>query len=213
MRIAVLMLAAIALLAACPRQQPATDGDAGRDPLAKADEGLALFGPDAELIAEALACELMDERRFAMLAVSSYGLTGFEEQLRPLAADDAVAATVLGAVYMDTHALPDFYQGRPPGQRIGPVLGAAYGLGCASRIPSACWAWIIGDTAETEIGELLWGLAQIDIEPGGPLARSAELTEALATEYAHAVETEDIDRLAALDSLLGGEDGHEIDWE
>ena len=213
MRIALLLLAAVALLAACPRQEPQTRSDAGPDPLAKADEGLALFGSDAELIAEALTCELPDERRFAMLAISGYELHGFEEQLHALAADDAVAAAVLGAVYQETHPLPDFYAGRPPGQRIGPVLGAAYGLGCAARIPSASWAYILDDAAETEMGELLWGLAQLDVEPGGPLARSAGLAEALATEYAHAVELNDVDRLAALDSLLGGEDGHGIDWE
>lgn len=213
MRIAVLLLAAIALLAACPRQEPATDDEAERGPEVNAEQGLALFDSDVELLTEALASELTDERRFAMLAVSSYGLQGFEEQLRPLAADDAVAAAVLGAVYMETHPLPDFYQSRPPGQRIGPVLGAAYGLGCASRLPSSSWAWIIGDTAETEMGELLWGLAQLDVEPGGPLARSEELLEALTAEYAHALELDDLDRLAALDALLGGEVSHSIDWE
>lgn len=213
MRIALLMLVAIVMLAACPRPEPATEGDADRGPQVNAEQGLALFESDTELLSAALSSELMDERHFAMLAVNSYGLTGFEDRLRALAGDDPVAASVVAAVYQDARALPDFYLSCPPGQRIGPVLGAVYGLGCASRVPAASWASIIEDAAEIEMDELLWGLAQLDVEPGGPLQRADRLAAVLATEYSYATQSGNLYRQGALDALLGGGDGHRIDWE
>lgn len=213
MRAVLVLLACAILLPACPRDDAGDSSGAERAGSPEDPDGHALTQSDEELLRSALGSELPDERHFAMLAISTYKLHAFEDDLRALTGDDPVAACVLAAVHGDPDILREFFISQPPGQRVGQLLGAVYGLGSAADVPAATWVGSLTSAAEEELDALLWGLAQLDVEPGGPLQLSDDLVQLLEDEQARAVESGSLYRRGALDALLGGQEGYRVDWE
>jgi len=166
---------------------------------------------EGDQIIWALNHELPDVSQFALLAITNFKLDGYQRQLREMSSDNAVAALALAAVYQEADAPYEYFIERDPGPRVGDVLGAAYGLGCAAEVPAAAWLRLIEAADEMELNELLWGLAQLDVEPGGPLQRSAEFTNRLLELERQASAEQFIDRSGALNALLG-EAERTIDW-
>jgi len=208
---AILVLLFLGLLTACPQSQDADNGARGSFP---ADAGLAgpADGEREDVIGQALISEFPDETQFAMLAITTFGLKGYEEQIRNLGGENIIAAVTLAAVYQDVDAAYEHFATQMPQQRIGGVLGAVYGLRCADRVPAGLWGRILDIAEEAELDELLWGLAQLDVEPGGPLKRSTSLNDKLLALREQALASGDTYRRGALDALLG-DTGLEIDWQ
>lgn len=217
MRNFIVVIVCSLLLVSCPQPEPqrvttsdpvdlqaADQVQPERPVAARAEEG-------EDEITVALGSDLPDEHHFALLVICNYELDGYQAALRPLSASDPVAAIALAANYGETAPAVEFFTASPPGQRIGDILGAVFGLTCTKRVPADLWTAIIERTEETELSELLWGLAQLDIEPGGPLARAGSLEAELTRLKAEALAADDTYRLGALDAILGSVN-QEIDW-
>lgn len=199
-----MILIALLLLAGCPQGQGGSrESGAAGEPQA---------GERQNEIARALDSELPDEQQFAMLAITNFGLHGYEEQMRSMGEENIIAGITLAAVYGEVDSAYEYFATQLPQRRIGSVLGAAYGLQCADRIPAELWSRILEVTEEEEFDELLWGLAQLDVEPGGPLQHSAGLDDQLGALREQASAAGNLYRLGALDALLGGT-GIEIAWQ
>jgi len=209
------IIGALLLAAGCPQsagdQQSAADRGTTAEKLTtdsmplsgKADEG------ESEIML-ALDSEMTDEQRFAMLVIGRYQLDGFADKLREHN-DDPVAAMLLAANYGDTTAVEDYFAAQLPPKRVGDVLGAAFGLACASRVPADLWANLLKRAEGTEQLELLWGMAQLDLEPGGPLNRNESLTAVWQDLQSAAGPNTDRYILGALDALLGSVN-QPVDW-
>jgi len=196
------------LLCACPQQEP-TGGDAPAIESKPAHEPLAF---DTDYILDSLNSEEADIRNFALLAIVNFKLKGYREPVLELAGDDPVAAVAAAAVYGEISPMSEFFITAPPVVRVETLLGVVFGLRCADAIPAAAWVDIISRVPEAEFEPLLWGIAQLDVEPGGPIKRSDELIAAWENRYVEAREAGSIYRQGALDALLGGDSAHEIDW-
>lgn len=163
-------------------------------------------------IAVSLDADLPDERHLAILAITTFELEGYREQLAQLAAEDPVACVTLAAVNDDPAAMVDYYKTHATG-RVDALLGAALGLSCAASVPASAWEDILGLAVEEELDQLLWGLAQLDIEPGGPLAKSGLLEKQLADLHTKADAAGNLTRRGAVDALLGANDTRTVDWQ
>lgn len=207
MRLILLICAVMVMAAGC--NQHASDSDSEAQAARPKNTGAP--SGEGDQIIWALNHELPDVSQFALLAITNFKLDGYQRQLREMSSDNAVAALALAAVYQEADAPYEYFIERDPGPRVGDVLGAAYGLGCAAEVPAAAWLRLIEAADEMELNELLWGLAQLDVEPGGPLQRSAEFTNRLLELERQASAEQFIDRSGALNALLG-EAERTIDW-
>jgi hypothetical protein len=203
------MCAVLILAAGC--NQHASDSDSEAQAQAAKPKNTGAPSGEGDQIIWALNHELPDVSQFALLAIANFKLDGYQRQLREMSADSAVAALALAAVYQEADAPYEYFIEQDPGPRVGDVLGAAYGLGCAGDVPAAAWLKLVEAADEMELNEMLWGLAQLDVEPGGPLQRSAEFTDRLLDLERQAAEEQFIDRSGALDALLGDAE-RKIDW-
>jgi hypothetical protein len=206
-RYLMLLAAVLVLCASCV--------DKGQDDAVRSSEAAKAAADMQEAddpIAVSLEADLPDERHLAMLAIASFELDGYQGQLAELAAEDPVACITLAAVNDDPAAMVAYYETHATGQ-VDALLGAALGLSCVARVPSSAWEDIIALAAEEELDQILWGLAQLDIEPGGPLAKSGLLEKQLADLHNEADAVGNLTRRAAIDALLGVSDSRSIDWQ
>jgi hypothetical protein len=307
-----LLAAVLVLCVSCIDKE---QDDAGRS--TEAAKAAATTQEAEDPIAVSLDADLHDERRLAMLAIATFELEGYQEQLTKLAAEDPVACVTLAAVNGDPVAMVAYFETHATG-RGDALLGAALGLSCAARVPSSAWegiwsamastgkrvsksndpndllldtgkggivycavsnlafeeltkaigredfqglgelilsgqvleipsgtaarhleggfthrvvrvsegefagekVWVFSEWVEElalagkdELDRLLWGLAQLDIEPGGPLTKSGLLEKQLADLHSEADAAGNLTRRAAIDALLGVNDNRTIDWQ
>ncbi|MBN2080575.1 hypothetical protein JW859_00055 [bacterium] len=211
------LIGVLLLVAGCPRTANEHAPEAGRTDHQSKNPASSMplagkAGAGESEILLALDSDMPDEQRFAMLIIERYQLDGFADKLRELSAADPVAAMLLASNYGETAAIEDYFAAQPPGQRVGAILGAAFGLACAYRVPPDLWANLLERTADAEQRELLWGLGQLDLEPGGPLGRNEHLTEVWQELKATAGDDADRYTLGALDALLGSVN-QPVDWD
>lgn len=155
-----------------------------------------------------------DTRQFALLFITRFKLAGYEPPLRKLAADDPIAGVALATVYGDAQPVLDWFKlQRNQAKALNGVLGALLGLRCAKAAVPALWEGLIESTPPAQRVELLWGIAQLDVEPGGPVKLSAKSLTQLQAELAALKPKLGLEQRAAYDALLGGTAGYAISWD
>jgi hypothetical protein len=195
-------LAGVALLPACHKRAhlPDTGGLSGQP--ARDELLYGLEGSNA------------DQRQFAMLFITRFKLAGYEQPLAKLAQDDPIAGVALAAVYSDAKPVLGWYgRQRDQSRALNAVLGALLGLRCAQAAPPALWDGLIAGAPPAQRVDLLWGVAQLDVEPGGPVKLSDQSRAQLQAEAAALSPTLGLEQRAAYDAALGGTAGHTINWD
>ena len=212
-----LICLAAVLLAACPKGEEPATGDTSGKPAAAQEKPAADvphgFEFDDDHLLTSLADDRADIRNFALLSIVNFDLKGYREPVLELAAEDPVAAVTAAAVYGETGPTVAYFQGGPEADRLDAVLGTVFGLECARQLPPELWTGLLDNCTDTNLDKLLWGMAQLDVEPGGPLQRSNDLTAALAALPEHPDEPVATYRRGAVDALLGTGDDRTIDWQ
>jgi hypothetical protein len=166
--------------------------------------------PAVDELLAGLQSEKAEERQFALLYVTHFQLDGYQKELRKLAQKDPVAGVTLAAVYKEPGPALAWYAKQDAAPGLDGLLGGVLGLGCARDLPPAFWQGLLDETAAGQRASLVWDMAQLDVEPGGPLGLSDEVI-ATAAKLAETAST--VPERAAYDALLGGRGGHRIDWQ
>lgn len=192
----------LALLVLCPcacRKQhelPTTGGVSGQ--------------PAVDELLAGLKSENAEERQFTLLYITHFRLDGYQKELRKLAQQDPLAGVTLAAVYKEPGPALAWYAKQDAAPGLDGLLGGALGLGCTRDLPPAFWQGLLDETAAGQRASLVWGMAQLDVEPGGPLSLGGGVI-ATAAKLAEAANT--VPDRAAYDALLGTQGGHDVDWQ